>query len=207
MSTRPTPLKHPAVVLGVAVGLVAVGLLNLRTFGPELKLFGARHDDRSTHLTPPDDLEDVVRSAVAGRGPGDLALAGDGAAGTLLRDPFTRASSRPQVAPVRTERRTRPRPAVPALECSAVLLGGERPLALIGGESYGPGDRVRDHEILTIDADGVRLRRPDGGELVLAVGPPQTDPPAYHLVTETRNDDDAGQTRLSASRTEEGTER
>jgi len=205
MSARKTPLKHPAVVIGVLCGLVAVGALNLQTFGPRLGLFGDRTAQPADPLIPPPDLEAVVQDAVQDAGRRPVATAGGSGWPAIARDPFASGAPAPPApaAAVRKQPDRKPDPLV----CSAVLLGGARPLALIDGESHGPGDSVRGLEILTIDADGVRLRKPDGSELVLAVGPPRDEPSAYHLVTETRSAADAGQTSLAGSRSTERTER
>jgi len=194
------------VILGVVAGLLAVGVLNLQTFGPRLGLLGSRGDQAPDPLVPPPDLEMVVQAARDGSGPRAFAAAGGGGAAVSMRDPFTRgavpAAAAPAPAPSR-RRATAPAPLV----CSAVLLGGERPLALIDGEPVGPGDRVRGLEILTIAADGVRLCGPDGEEITLAVGTQATADGTYHVVTGTRAAHAEGQTRLSASRSPERTER
>ena len=206
MSARRTPLKHPAVILGVAAGLLAVGVLNLQTFGPRLGLFGSRGDQPADPLIPPPDLEMMVKDARAGAEARTLATAGGGGVPATMRDPFASGPVAVTAAPERA--RPRPTAASPApLVCSAVLLGGERPLALIDGHPAGPGDRVRGHEVLAVAADGVTLRAPGGEEIILAVGPQAAADGAYHVVTGTRAADEEGQTRLSASRSPERTER
>ncbi len=206
MSARRTPLKHPVVILGVAAGLLAVGVLNLQTFGPRLGLLGAGGDQAPDPLVPPPDLEMVVQAARDGSGPRPFATAGDGGATVSMRDPFTSGPSPAPPGPAPAPSRRAPAAAAP-LVCSAVLLGGERPLALIDGHAAGPGDQVRGHEILTISTDGVTLRAPDGDQITLAVGPQTLADGAYHVVTGTRPADAGGQTRLSASRSPERTER
>lgn len=194
-----SPLRHPVVVGGVVMGLLAVTVLNLKTFLPGGKLLQRGGDRTAGYLTPPSDLADVVREAVAGDAAslGAAAMATAEAAG-LARDPFSGAARRP-VAPRQRAAApaARPAPTPAALACTAVMLGGASPLALIDGEACRPGDQVRGHQVLSISPDGVRLRRPDGGELTLAVGAARADSATFHVVTEARFKTGTGETRLA----------
>ncbi len=202
-----SPLRHPAVVGGAAVGLAVIAVLNFQTFAAGSWFGASAGDPARDHLVPPSDLDDVVQEALCGdtRDPG-LALAGRVGGPAVTRDPFTGGEAlatpvvrAPDAAP--RPRRSAPRP----LACTAVMLGGEAPLALINGEAYRLGDRVRGQAIVAIATDGVTLLRDDGHQTVLAVGPPPDGSSGYHVVTETLTDEDRGSTRLaddSAERTD-----
>ncbi|MEZ4387275.1 MAG: hypothetical protein R3D98_06790 [Candidatus Krumholzibacteriia bacterium] len=199
-----SPLRHPVVVGGVVLGLLAVTVLNVRTFLPDGRLLRRGASSEAGYLIPPPDLADVVRDAVYGEG-GRTRAAGGRAADEpgLLRDPFSGGTLQPDqvVTPTPTQTATpRPRrkPGPDPLVCTAVMLGGQQPLALIGGQAYRPGERVRGHEVLSIGTDGVRLRRPDGGELDLTVGPARADSTGFHVVTGSRIEAGTGDTRLAA---------
>lgn len=197
-------LRHPAVVAGVVVGLLAVIALNLRTFGPARRLAGHGIDRAVGHLVPPADLSQVVHDAVYGDDTGrGVALAGGGQGMGLARDPFSGASLAPRTvvtAPVKSHTPSKQRQE--PLSCTAVMLGGARPLALVGGKAYGPGDRVRDQEVVAITTEGVRLRDRKGRETLLAVGPAPADSTSFHVVTRPVDRSDAGVTRLATDRPE-----
>jgi len=197
-------LRHPVVIGGVVVGLLAVTVLNLRTFTPAGRLAGHGVDRAVGHLVPPSDLSDVVRDAVYGNGEGrGLAQAGNGSSPSLMRDPFSGGTVKPQVVSQAKPRPRAPRASKAApLVCTAVMLGGQEPLALIAGKAYGPGDKVRGLEVLAINTEGVRLRQADGDETLLAVGPGLADSTSFHVVTRTHEPADAGVTRLATDRPE-----
>jgi len=197
-------LRHPAVIAGVVVGLLAVAMLNLRTFGPARRLAGHGVDRAVGHLVPPSDLSAVVHAAVYGGTPGrGLAQAGGGQGLGPARDPFTGATTAPRVVTPEPPRPRASRPAPPQpLTCTAVMLGGARPLALMGGKAYSLGDRVRGHEVVAITTEGVRLRDTAGHETVLAVGPAPADSTSFHVVTRPVAPADAGVTRLATDRPE-----
>lgn len=194
-----SPLRHPVVIGGVVTGLLAVTVLNLKTFLPDGRLLQRGGERTAGYHVPPSDLADVVREALAGElGKAGLASASAADALALARDPFTGVTARPAVP--------RPRPTAPAaartpkpspLVCTAIMLGGNDPVALIDGRACRPGDRVRGLEVLSITPDGVRLKRPDGGDLTLTVGPARADSATFHVVSETRMKRGAGDTRLS----------
>lgn len=54
------------------------------------------------------------------------------------------------------------------LTLSAVMLSGQRRVAIINGRSVQPGDRVFGARVVEISLSGVRLRRPDG-EILLTL--------------------------------------
>lgn len=192
-----SPLRHPVVIGGVVVGLLAVATLNFMTFAPDRRGRSHRGGGADGYLTPPDDLASMVDDARRGpRGPAGTGAVRASAGGELMRDPFSGvARQAPTAAPA--PRRNRSRRTATALTCSAVMLGGERPVALISGRAYQPDQVVRGHTITAITADGVTLRRPDGGELVLAVGPARGDSLSFHVVTTLPAPDSAGETRLA----------
>lgn len=207
MSTERRFLRHPLVIAGAALGLIVVGMLNFHTFLGVGSLLGLGPGHGETHLVPPPDLDDAVQEAMrASRLERRAAMAQQGAGSALARDPFTGATPAVvarQPATPRREQRQRARPLV----CTAVFLGGHRPQALIDGETYGPGDKVRGLEIRRIDAEGVWLRRPDGSDVHLEVASAQSAADRYHLVTGVRSERERARTRPAGSSANEGTER
>jgi hypothetical protein len=195
-----SPLKHPVVISGVVLGLLAVALLNLHTFMGEGQLLGRGAERSTADLTPPADLSDVVHQAVRDQAGGPRvagAAAGSGGGSGLVRDPFSGGTVRPEatvprVAQPRPQRAPEPKPLV----CAAVMLGGEQPLALIDGEARRPGQTVRGYLLLDITTTAVRLQRPDGSVLVLPVGQATSDTSGFHLVTGTVIDAGSGDTGL-----------
>lgn len=210
MSAKRALLRNPVVVGGVVIGLAAVVLLNLKTFGSSGRMLRRCVQQAENHLAPPSDLGSIVRDAVQGDADGRRLVAQASQAGwpALGRDPFSGGTQSP-TAPPATKTRTKRSRRNPtrSLTCSAILLGGSRPLALIDGASYGPGDRVRDCEVTSIDTRAVRLRRTDGREIVLEVGSPASKAENYHLVTESRANQDRGQTCLAGADRAERNER
>jgi hypothetical protein len=198
-------LRHPAVIGGVIVGLLAVVALNIRTFASGRSFLDRGAGQARDYLVPPDDLSDVVHQAVYGeasdRGP---AVAAAAAGPGLARDPFSGATTRPSAPAAPSPRRAPTRAPAPStpLVCTAVMLGGQEPLALIDGETRHPGDSVRGHEIVSIAADGVLLRRADGREIMLAVGPAASDSTGFHVVTGKQIGSSRGDTRLATESTE-----
>jgi hypothetical protein len=208
MSTGRTLLRHPLVIAGAALGLVTVAVINVQTFAREGKVLGFGPGRGETHLTPPADLADVVQQAVQQeRRARQAALGGQATGAPLTRDPFTAAPVGPAPAPVATARTARPAATARPLTCTAIFLGGSRPQALIDDETYGPGDRVRGYEILHIDTEGVRLRRPDGTTFHLSVGPARADSTGYHLVTRVREKNERAATQLIDADTNGGKDR
>jgi hypothetical protein len=115
--------------------------------------------------------------------PGDVAAGGLGAGG--VRDPFHRGSTPAPVPSPTTTRSAAPQRTAPKPElvCTAVLLGGDAPVAFVAGSARQIGDRVAGHEIVSIGAGGVWLRGP-GGDRYLPVGRPAAAATSYPLVTD-----------------------
>jgi len=115
-----SPLKHPVVISGVVLGLLAVALLNLQTFMGEGKLLGRGAERSSADLAPPADLSDVVYQAVRGQAGGPRvagAAVGPGDGSGLVRDPFSGGTVRPEatvprVAQPRPQRAPKPKPLI-----------------------------------------------------------------------------------------------
>jgi hypothetical protein len=81
-------------------------------------------------------------------------------------------------APVITPRASRPAaaPAAPAPaelpplpSVDGIMIGGNRRLAIVGGNIVGPGDTVGVRTLVRIDKSGVVLREPSGREVYLAI--------------------------------------
>lgn len=174
MSARSLSLKSPVVIAVVLVLLAAVVVLNIRTFGSGRHEHGAGSAARAqAYPVLPGDLGELVRLAgqdLRNERPADVTDATSPA--NPRRDPFRdgkavvksppRAESR---RPSRTHSKRKPVP-----PCSAVLLGGPRPLALIGSKTLGLGDRTADATIVEIGTGGVVLQDKDGHRRTLIVG-------------------------------------
>lgn len=192
MSKLPIDLNDRRVVVSVLVLLLAIMTLNWRVFQP----LRARQVDRQTAqeeavYLPPDlgEMTGVAAARLEG-GASDAGRrnrAGRATLGAGLRDPFAAdADPVPRPAVTRKVRATgtssRPRPV-----CTAVLLGGRRPVALIDGARYHPGDRIGAYRIERIDAGGVHLAGAQG-RLYLPVGGGGGDAVHHPPVRETRSD-------------------
>ena len=190
MSNGSINLRDPRIVIIVAVLLTVVAVINLRTFLPSRTGPRPVEDWSEAEFVLPGDTAALARLAAAhvtgadgAAVPGNVAAGGLGAGG--LRDPF-RPGSAPTAAPPAAASRPTVRPqsgAKPELVCTAVLLGGDAPVALIAGTARQIGERVAGHEIVSIGAGGVWLRGP-GGDRYLPVGRPAAAPTSYPLVTD-----------------------
>lgn len=189
MSNGSINLRDPRIVTVVAVLLTVVAVINLRTFLPARGGPRPVEEWSEAEFVLPGDTAALARLAAAhvtgtdgSPAPGDVAAGGLGAGG--VRDPFHRGSTPapvPSPTTIRSAAPRRPAPK-PELVCSAVLLGGDAPVAFIAGAARQIGDKVAGHEIVSIGAGGVWLRGP-GGDRYLPVGRPAAAPTAYPLVT------------------------
>lgn len=195
MSQRRPNLSSPPVVAGVFVVLAVLIAVNVRTFAPR------RHGGRApseadvrvqAHPALPMDLEEVL--AKAGQSTARLGEPLAGPRPHVARDPFGTGA----VVPVAVEpggpavAAPAPRPAGPV--CTAVMLGGGSPLALIDGRLCRVGDHVRQYTVDRIDARGVSL----GGDrkLFLPVGLASAGEGVHVVVTGVATGDRAGRTSL-----------
>lgn len=161
MSMSLSNLRDPRLIAVVAVLLVGVVVVNVLTFKPT---WLAAHDETSDvefGLTVPDDLEYAAR--LAGRGGGSAGAGGIAAAdaGGLARcrDPFQRWATPDASGGASSSGTANKQPVAPAgPTCQAILLSGGQPRALIDGRTYGLGDAVGSRQLVSIAAEGVRLR-------------------------------------------------
>ncbi len=174
MSARSLSLKNPALIAVVLVLLAAVTVLNIRTFGTGRKKHSAGTARAQAYPVLPGDLNELVR--LAGEDLRNERPDVDTAASVPSRprrDPFRDAKqavkSSSRVMGPRTHT-TRARQKEPAPPCAAVLVGGPRPLALIGGRTLGLGDRTGDATIVEIGTGGVVLQDENGRRRILRVG-------------------------------------
>ncbi len=165
-------LKDKRVVIPVFVLLSTVAISNLRTFLPDLWRESAGAAVTEQELPVPDDLADLTRAAAAhisGLGPSDALVGAAGDTSGARKDPFSAPVVHTPPPPSRsTDQRRAPRR---RLFCNAVLLGGERPAAMINGRTYYPGNLVGSYRIETIEANRVVLVS-SAGHLVLKVDGP-----------------------------------
>jgi hypothetical protein len=195
------------VIAGVCIAAAVVVVLNLRTFGVGLPGPVGGVVRQAQHPSPPANLQLASESHVplaeilarpAPTRPG------------LLRDPFEvrqapatavvnnlAPAAEPEPEPEAKPAAKTPRKAKPGeLLCSAVLLGGERPLALIEGKAYAAGDRVGKYQVQEIKATGVMLIAAGGRTLRLPVGPDSSGAASFKVVTSLSSPADRGRTRL-----------
>jgi len=169
MSRSRIDLKDKRVATVVMALLVAVIIVNVRTFLPDLKKVARRDFTVQEELPLPSDLDDATRLAASrlasmrtSGGTDLLGLFADGhsqAVARPVRDPF-RPGSAPRAEVPQTSRKQKS--AKPAsrqkLTCEAVLMGSSRPTALINGKPYHVGNQVGDYRLERIDRHGVMLR-------------------------------------------------
>jgi hypothetical protein len=74
---------------------------------------------------------------------------------------------------------------------------GAKPMAVIDGQGYHPGDKVRGMTVREITADAVVLSDDQGKTHRLGIGPEKNEKPNYRVVTRARATDEQGRTRLS----------
>ncbi len=198
MSAKQISLKSPITIGVVMVLLVAVGYLNVSTFGG--KRSGVFRGYRvQAHPPVPADAGRLAAFSETSAVLGDK-MASAYTADGLERDPFQWGKSRPKSVPkpvVKRSRKTKVvRKKAKALQCSAIILGGIKPMAIIDGEGRYQGEKVRGMILASIDADGVTFRKADGSTMHLVVGVKEDDENSFRVVTRSRENEDTGRTRI-----------
>lgn len=204
---RPGP-RQALIIAAVVAGLAVVTVLNVRTFGPQRggrQAAGATADFGASRA----DLDQALQAARRDlRQPPPVAMADSWP--DAGRDPFgaARRTVEAVTAPASRPATARPRPQPNAgLVCTAVFLGGARPLALINGKTYGAGDKVAGHTVGSVTTDGITVTDATGKEIFLAVGPLTDNDGRYHVITSTRTPADAGRTNLERESADERSKR
>jgi len=201
MSTQKLSLRHPAVIAVVLLALTGVVVLNVRTFKPQDRRPETSRGYRlQAHPAVPLDARPALYSAEE-PAPGDKGAHALPAVDSLERDPFFPVRKQPQATRTanRNSRKETAAPRRPAFKppvCSAVLLMGQRPMAVIDGKGYHPGETVRGMTVLEITAEAVLLKDGQGKIHRLGTGPQKNDESHYRVVTRTRGADEQGRTRL-----------
>ncbi len=197
MSAKQANKKIPIILSVVAVMLVFVVYLNLQTFG----VIGDNKTSRGyrvqAHPPVPSDLGQFASHEAQP----EVAWSMTGASAELLiRDPFFPQQSQPVPVVMATQkkptRKAVPRKRTKSLQCSAIMLGGKSPMAIIDGEGRHIGDSIRGMVLTKIDADGLTFRRSNGTAKYLPIGVQEDDENNYRVVTRTRNNNDQGRTSL-----------
>lgn len=198
MSAKQVSLKSPLTIAVVMVLLVGVVFLNVKTFGGKgPKAQGGYR----VQAHPPVPL-DASRVVCFMEQPGELGskTASVFSVKELKRDPFIWGKAQPNTMVLPNARGTKKtktaRRKTKSLECSAIMLGGLKSMAIIDGEGYHLGDKIRGMLLTAIDADGVTLRKADGSTTHLTVGVQQNKDKTFRVVTRGRQSEDLGRTRL-----------
>jgi hypothetical protein len=198
MSAKQVSLKSPVTIAVVIILLGGVAYLNVNTFGGMNKK-SSRGYRVQAHPSVP---LDVGQLAVCEMGLPDSAhkKVSAFAVESLQRDPFFpgQGQPKPMVQPT-TKRRKKSvttRTRVKPLECTAIMLGGNQPMAIINGEGRYPGDKIRGLILTNIDADGVTFRQADGSFTHLAVGVQEDENQSFRVITRAQKREDLGRTRL-----------
>lgn len=201
MSAKQVSLKTPATIAVVVVLLVGVVFLNVDTFGGAGSKKSSRGYRVQAHPPVPMDAGHCVASKT-GLVSTPSRRVGSFSTEELKRDPFYPLQAQPKKVPQitgnspkkggakRTKTKAKP------LKCSAIMLGGVKPMAIINGEGRHPGDKIRGMILTAIDADGVTLRKSSGSRVHLPVGLQESDNQSFRVVTRTHKNEDQGRTRL-----------
>ncbi len=173
MSAKSLSLKSPAVIAVVLVLMAAVAVLNIRTFGSKKHKGGATRARAQAYPVLPGDLGDLVHQASLDlRGGWQDAVATEANPENPVRDPFREQHLyQAKSQKIRRHKKVHPRVKKTQLpSCTAVLLGGQKPMALIGGRSYGENDEISGYKILRITTSGVLLADKSGHAKTLVIG-------------------------------------
>ncbi len=191
-------LSHPGVIATVVVMMVVVVVLNIRTFGPKGPRQRAVEPEAAAtgggSSAVPLDLNQVLaRSAGAGM---TVATGTWGDTPGVSRDPFRKRKAARSVTTT-TSRPARARKTAPdTLVCSAVMLGGRQPVALIDGRPVAIGDRVHGCRVVRIATEGAWLRNARGVDVFLGVGEHRDSKKAFRMITDVPDRRDLGSTAL-----------
>ena len=198
MSAKQANKKLPVTIAVVTVLLVGVVVLNLRTFGAVAHRSAPEYRLQASPPVP-DDVAQMVRSAVEVK-ESTIATGGGVILATSDRDPFypERAQPKPvkKVGPQKNHSRVKSGRRIKALECSAIMLGGQRPMAIINGQGHYPGDKIRGLVLEEIDPDGVTFRQADGKAKRLKIGMKENENQMYRVITRVMENEDQGHTSL-----------
>ena len=193
MSAKRLNLRNPLVIAGVFVLLAVVTVINLHTFGVCLLRTDTGTVSRSVMPPAPVDLQ-LASESLTDR---SLSLPPPPLENPQLeRDPFLDervvrdAASPPVTKAVKKRTRTKP------LVCSAILLGGKRPTALINGKAYGPDDVVGSYRVAEITATRVLLKKANGQVLTLLAAPELATSGSYKVVTSNQVPAERSATRM-----------
>ncbi len=200
MSAKRANRKIALTIVVVSMMLVGVVALNINTFGGLNRgSDSARGYRLQAHPPVPSDMGRMMKHAIEIRPSGNALVAGP-VTTSLKRDPFFPTKAQPKPVMKNSTRRrknsTKPKERVKPLECSAIMLGGKLPMAVINGEGCHPGDSIRGMVLVGIDADGVTFRKSNGLTTHLSVGVPEAENQNYRVITRTRELDDQGRTSL-----------
>jgi len=173
MSAKSLSLKSPGLIVAVVVMGAVVTVLNIRTFGGKHQTMRTESARTQAYPVLPGDLGELVR--LAGREMRNQSDGSDGAVDpyeTPGRDPFLDPSEKAPVASPKSATAAAPRAAAPVkLTCAAVLLGGDQPLAVLGGRTRRVGEKVGAWTVAAIGASGVVLKDDAGRERLLKGAP------------------------------------
>ncbi len=200
MSAKQANKKLPITIAVLLVMMVGVIALNINTFGGQNQdgNFGTGYRLQA-HPPVPSDMGKMVKFAVD-IDYSDQSSESRTVVSTSGRDPFFPSKAQPKTvvrqAANHAQVASKSRPKIKALNCSAVMLGGISSLAIINGEGYRLGDKIRGMTLHLIDADGITFQKSNGSFKRMNVGIQESDTEKYRVVTRIRGSYDQGRTSL-----------
>jgi len=206
MSKVRIDLKDRRIATTVLVVLALIIVVNVQAFMPDLKRFATSTGPTHDEVPVPADLNESAQLASSrladfGLGSGSEVarlLASDvGSGGRSGRDPFQLGAvpaagkkTGKQVAAVKVQTNSE----VQELICSAVLLAGELPTALINSKAYRVGDLVAGYRLARVSLEGALLVG-TGEDIFLPVGSRSAGGICYPPVSESGEAATSGQLR------------
>jgi hypothetical protein len=196
MSAQRINLKSKPVIAVVLSLLAIVVAVNVAVFKPGQRApEPAKVRMQASQPMPVDLAEYRLESAASAE---NLAAWGERTNPALRRDPFGSIPIATEVVPA--EIPDEPEIEVVPLTCNAILLGGVKPVAMIGGQSYRVGDRVDDqgvqYQVAAIGSTGVKLSSANGPGLFLSVHGTSRGAGRGRVITKSTNTNGLGITSL-----------
>ena len=198
MSAKQVSLKSRGTIAVVLLLLVAVVYLNVNTFGG-----GQNKNSRGYRVQahPPVPMDAVKEASFEA---GTVSFSNHRPSAFLIeklhRDPFSPGKKTAKIKHQRVSSSSKSlkksQPKAKNLICTAIMLGGTQPMAIINGEGRYPGEKIQGMVLKAIDADGVTLQKAGGATVHLPVGVQEDKNPSFRVVTRNEKTEDQDPTRL-----------